>query len=247
VYVLVGPAENAKYEARIYIGEGEDPRARIDAHHAQKDFWNRVILFTSVGQVLNKAAIRYLEARLLVLAVTAGRAELDNGTNSGLPVLEEADEQDAESFLQDMLIVYPLLGLSAFEPLEQPAEAEILALGGLCAEGRGVETEDGFLVFAGAKARGTTVESMPSWAQSLRQELIHSGVLVPDSLGDHFQLTGDHEFKSPTAAAAVLLGRSAAGPLEWKDSSGTSLRQMREAAVTGSPSEPLGSTSQDSL
>src|ERR1022692_898453 len=38
VYVLVGPAEDPSYDARIYVGEGEDPRARIDSHHASKDF-----------------------------------------------------------------------------------------------------------------------------------------------------------------------------------------------------------------
>lgn len=30
VYVLVGAEENAKYEARICVGEAEDPRVRLD-------------------------------------------------------------------------------------------------------------------------------------------------------------------------------------------------------------------------
>jgi hypothetical protein len=119
VYVLVGPPENAKYEARIYVGEGEDPRGRIDAHHGSKDFWNRLVLFTSTGEVLNKATIRYVEARLLELALQAGRAELDNGNAPGLPPLTEPDQQDAESFLGDMLIIYPLLGLNVFESSER--------------------------------------------------------------------------------------------------------------------------------
>lgn len=87
--MLVGPAEDPAYEARIYVGEGEDPRARIDSHHASKDFWNRIVLFTSFGQALNKAMIRYLEARLLQLAANAGRAELDNGNAPSLPPLSE--------------------------------------------------------------------------------------------------------------------------------------------------------------
>ena len=28
VYVLVGPAEDPSHDARIYVGEGEDPRAK---------------------------------------------------------------------------------------------------------------------------------------------------------------------------------------------------------------------------
>ena len=101
VYVLVGPADEASYEARIYVGEGEDPRGRIDSHHASKDFWNRLVLFTSFGQALNKAMIRYQEARLLQLAASAGRAELDSGNAPGLPPLSEPDTADAESFLAD--------------------------------------------------------------------------------------------------------------------------------------------------
>jgi hypothetical protein len=41
VYVLAGPEEDAQFEDRIYVGEGEDPRARIDNHHANKDFWSQ--------------------------------------------------------------------------------------------------------------------------------------------------------------------------------------------------------------
>jgi len=232
VYVLVGPPENAKYEARIYVGEGEDPRDRIDSHHAKKDFWSRLVLFTSTGQVLNKATITYIEARLLQLAATRGRAELDNGTAPSPALLSEADQQDAESFLGDMLIIYPLLGLNVFDAVDKAPNAEKLVLTGPQTSGEGIETEDGFVVFAGAKARSLTVDSAPSWALNLRQELVDSGGLVPDGSGQSLILQNDHEFKSPSAAAAVLLGRSAPGPLEWKGAGGKPLKQLREEAVS---------------
>src|SRR4051812_48056439 len=47
VYVLEGPPEDAKYEARVYVGEAEDPRARIDSHHTNKDFWTQFVVFSS--------------------------------------------------------------------------------------------------------------------------------------------------------------------------------------------------------
>lgn len=232
VYLLTGPPENSKYESRIYLGEGEDPRVRIDAHHAQKDFWNRLVLFTSSGQILNKATLRYIEARLLEIANAAGRAEIDNGTGPALPPLSEPDQQDAESFLGDTLIIYPLLGINAFEQPDQAEMGDLLTLSGPQAAGKGVETDDGFLVFAGARARAATVESIPPWAQTLRDELVESGALVPDGSSASLNLIADHEFKSPSAAAAVLLGRSAAGPLEWRSSEGTPLRKLREEAVS---------------
>ena len=116
------------YDARIYVGEGEDPRARIDSHHASKDFWNRLVVFTSFGQTLNKATIRYLEARLLDLAASAGRAELDNATAPPLPPLSEPDTADAESFLADMLLIFPILGVNMFEPRQQTANTNRLSL-----------------------------------------------------------------------------------------------------------------------
>jgi hypothetical protein len=244
VYLVLGPVESGEYDARIYVGEGEDPRARIAAHHANKDFWTRLIVFTSFGQTLNKATIRYLEARLLQLAAQAGRVELDNGNAPALPPLSEPEVEDAESFLADMPVIYPILGVNVFEPREQTAAGHRLYLYGPNAQGEGAETDDGFVVFEGATARAEAVGSMPYWAENLRQTLVDSGALVPTEDGNSLLLTGDYEFKSPSAAAAVLLGRSAAGPLEWKDEAGKPLKQLREEAV-GSPPEsdttfPLG-------
>jgi hypothetical protein len=202
VYVLTGPAENVEFESRIYVGEGEDPRARIDSHHANKDFWNRVVLFTSFGQTLNKATIRYLEARLLQLAATAGRAELDNGNAPALPPLSEPAIADAESFLSDMLVIYPILGINAFEPLEHATGPDRLHLQGPHASGEGSETEEGFVVYTGALARAQTVESMPGWAANLRGTLTQSGALVPVEGGESLRLTTDYVFDTGPARCA---------------------------------------------
>lgn len=232
MYILVGPAEGAKADARIYIGEGEDARSRLDFHHSTKDFWTRLVLFTTSGQLLNKATIRYLEARLIEIASSSSRAELENGTTPGLPPLSEPDQQDAESFLQDILLICPLLDVRVFEEIEHAEHAARLFLFGPQASGEGVETEEGFLVYAGAKARVELTPTCPPWAKGLRQGLIDEGTFQADPDGLTLSLISDFEFGSPTAAAATLLGRSAAGPLEWKGSDGTTLRKMREAVVS---------------
>ena len=139
VYLLLGPSDDAEHDARIYVGEGEDPRTRIDAHHANKDFWTRLVVFTSFGQTLNKATIRYLEARLLQLAASAGRAALDNGNAPALPPLSEPEVEDAESFLADMLVIYPILSVNVFEPREQAVRGHRLILAGPSACGGGAK------------------------------------------------------------------------------------------------------------
>ncbi len=232
VYVLAGASEDPKFEARVYVGEADDPRSRLDNHSANKDFWNRVVLFTSVGQSLNKATVRYLEARLLQLASAAGRALLDNGNAPSLPPLSEPDRVDAGSFLGDMLVIYPLLGLNVSEPVESLLPTALrLYLNGPEASAEGAQAEDGFVVFAGATARTAMVDSMPDWAAGIRQALVQLGVFVPDVNPARLRLTQDHVFNSPSAAAAVLLGRSAAGPVEWKDASEETLKSLREKAI----------------
>ena len=55
-------------------------------------------------------------------------------------------------------------------------------------------------------------------------------VLVRD--GEGYRFAQDYAFSSPSTAAAVVLGRSANGRVEWKDAQGRTLKalQEREAA-----------------
>jgi len=79
VYLLIGPTESGVPATRVYIGETDDLPGRLDSHNKNKDFWNRVIVFTSKDANLNKAHIRHLEGRLIALAKAANRAEIENG------------------------------------------------------------------------------------------------------------------------------------------------------------------------
>ena len=63
----------------------------------------------------------------------------------------------------------------------------------------------------------------------LRQELIANGVLAPDAAG--FRFTQDYVFSSPSTAAAVVLGRSANGRIEWRDSNRQTLKDLQTRAA----------------
>ena len=75
VYLLRGPAEGQGFDSRIYIGEADVARTRIDSHVRGKDFWTRLILFTSKDENLNKAHIRYLEGMLIQLSQATGLSD----------------------------------------------------------------------------------------------------------------------------------------------------------------------------
>ena len=226
VYVLSGPTEEELLPIRIYVGETDDLPARLDNHNRDKDFWNRAIVFTSKDANLNKAYIRYLEARLLELASAANRAEIDNGNVGSLPPLSEADTAEAEAFLAEMLLIYPVLGLQVFQgPDERWSGAARLNLNGPDAEAEGAETSTGFVVFAGSRARADEVPSIPSGASQHRKVLREERLF--ESAGKQLRLTEDYEFTSPSMAAAVMLGRSANGRDEWKNERGETLKDIQ--------------------
>jgi hypothetical protein len=233
VYVLTGPPEGGAKQARIYIGETDVLRDRLDSHQKNKDFWTKVIVFTAKDNNLNKAHVRYLESRLISIARSANRAELDNGTTSAEPTLSEADRADMESFLADMLLIYPVLGVSAFEKPDEASPGamapERLYLKGKDTKAEGLETSEGFLVFKGALARSAAVPSIHAYGLDLRDSLTAAGVFVPE--GEHLRLTEDHLFNSPSTAAMVLQGRTSNGRIEWKNEAGTSLKELQEQAL----------------
>lgn len=94
VSVLFGPPEESGLP-RVYVGEGDPIKPRLEQHAGKKDFWTSCIAFTSKDENLNKAHVQYLEARLLDLAAQAKRCVLDNGNSPALPSLSEADAADA--------------------------------------------------------------------------------------------------------------------------------------------------------
>jgi hypothetical protein len=228
VYVLWGPGETQL--PRVYVGEGDAVLPRLDQHAKQKDFWTHAAVFTSKDQNLNKAHVQYLEARLVELAAEAKRAELDNGNVPQQPTLSEADAADAEGFLSDLLLLLPIVGVNLFDKAHMDAEASYeLFLRAKGIEARGSIGSDGFTVRAGSRGVMTTVPSCHAYIVELRKSLVEHGVLVLD--GDGYRLAQDYAFNSPSTAAGVLLGRSANGRTEWKDSSGRTLKEI-EAAVT---------------
>ncbi|GAB6043941.1 GIY-YIG nuclease family protein [Endothiovibrio diazotrophicus] len=233
VYLLLGPREDGEGEL-LYIGQGDPVRPRLEQHFSKKDFWTRALFFvTAASGGLNSAQVGYLEARLIELAREAKRVRLDNVKNENPPTLSEADRADMEVFLGNLLQILPLLGIDAFErPLAaaKPDRRRRLYVEGKGIKAEGYESSGGFVVMAGSQVVTETVPSMKKHVggmYELRRELIESGVI--DSAGSPYCFSQDYTFRSPSTAAAVVLGRSANGRVEWHDSSGRTLKAIQEA------------------
>jgi hypothetical protein len=231
VYVLIGPSESG--QERVYVGEGDPVRPRLEQHAAKKDFWTQAIIFTSKDEHVNKAHVQYLEARLVELARQAKRCDLDNANQPQRPSLSEADQAEVEGFLDEMLLCFPVLGVPAFEQPAASAERQrLLYIRAKGLEARGYEASEGFVVLAGSQACAQEAPSIPHHFRELRESLISREVLKTD--GDHYVVAQDFTFSSPSTAAAVVLGRSANGRSEWKDQRGQTLRAIQESETEGS-------------
>lgn len=233
IYILLGDDPDSLGGLIAYIGEGDDVGKRLYQHARPedqhgKDFWDRGIVLTSKDANLTKAHARYLESRFITLGLQANRAKLLNSTNPAPITLPEADVSDMEYFIEQAKIVLPVLGVNIFrsaataskpnsvdawEPVEPSPLFELkLKKDGVVATAQEVDGE--FTVFQGATARLKWVGVDGSY-QSLREKLEHDGTLVPSTDGMTLYFTHDQVFASPSAAAAVVVGRSSNGRKEW--------------------------------
>lgn len=233
IYLLIGPRVDGEGEM-LYVGEGDPVRPRLESHFSQKDFWTKAVLFVA-GSYLNKAHVQFLESQLIQQAKVAKKVPLENIIMPTEPTLSEADRADMQVFLSNMLGILPVLGVHAFESTGSASSdntAPILSCRGKGAIATGYESTKGFVVKASSQAVLDTVPSMQEHVKGpydLRQELIKNGVLVPS--GDYYEFSQDYVFSSPSTAAAVVLGRSSNGRVEWKDASGRTLKVMQEQQV----------------
>lgn len=237
VYILVGEDPDSLGGLIAYVGEGDDVGRRLYQHSRPepdgKDFWDRAIVMTSKDANLTKAHARYLESRLITVAGDAGRARLVNGTAPPLPALPEADVSDMEYFLDQVRIVLPVLGLNVLRGStpairvqgpagvfdqgvavkESPVFEIALARDGVSARAQEIDGE--FTAKKGSVARAEWIGVKASYL-SLRERLVAEGVLAPLDEVKGMVFTRDQVFASPSAAAAVVLGRASNGRVEWK-------------------------------
>lgn len=229
VYVLVGAAEGESFDQRIYIGESDSLKSRLEGHQKTLDFWNRALVFAAKDGNLNKAHVRFIESHLITLAREAGRVEVANNTGGSAVALSEAEEAMVSGFMLEMLTLYPVMGLAAFHQgrPETRKDRVVLSCSGPDASAQGYETADGFVVMEGALLRRRATESRYPTVTKRVEAMLTEGILEAVS-DDQFRLTSDYLFSSPSLAADVVLGRSANGRTEWKTADGQTLKELQE-------------------
>lgn len=245
VYILTGERDG---EPLAYIGESEELAARIRNHDLNKDWWTTAVLVSAAGDQLNKAHVRYLESRLVAEARKVGRIPLANSTVPSLPGLSEADCSNMEAFLESLLMVLPAVRVDMFVQRARPTRAPAMATAptsasegehfflesrkhGLSARALLIDGE--FVVQAGSNARAAW-EAKNAGSGSygpLYEELRRANVVVAE--GDHCVFAENYAFKSPSAAAAVVMGRAANGLTTWKTADGGAFKDWEQKRLSG--------------
>lgn len=201
----------------VYIGEAENVLERLKQHirdySSEKElyFWSTAVVFT--GRDLNKALIRYLENKLVSAARDCKQYDVLTKNTYANTVMKESQVAVMDEFFDNIKVLISTLGYRVFVEAPKAKKSEkYLYCKGNNAEAKGFLSSEGLTVTKGSIVSDHEANSFRTGAKSyyeLRKKLEANGVI------ENRRFTIDYEFSSPSAAAAVVLGRSANGKKEW--------------------------------
>lgn len=220
LYLLFGSNQETG-EDLVYIGESESFYGRIANHDANKDFWDMAIVFTGG---LNRADVKYLEYQATTLATNAKRLLVQNKVQPQENTLSEFQKVSVDQYFENIRFVLSAFQYSVFESAEESViDNTIYQLEADSVSAKARVLEDGTLeVFAESTARIRETESFGGWSKAARERFVKEGIfIIKDE--ESYILKENIIFKSPSAAAATLVGRSINGWTAWKDENGNTL------------------------
>ncbi|XHC00216.1 GIY-YIG nuclease family protein [Nitratireductor sp. ac15] len=232
VYILYGQDPDNPLKMRAYIGEADSLKDRLPSSARDRGFWETAVAITTSDDALTKGHVQYLEARLIEMAASAARATLENSKypSPDKRRLPEADKANMEAFLANLKTVLPVVGIDFLKqaatqeipqkigqaasesPIPTQASFEIRHRSGV--QARAIEEEGEFIVLKGSQALRNTGYVQLSYKE-LKDDLILQGILK-EVAEDRFEFATSFAFKSPSAAAAVILDRNTNGRTTWK-------------------------------
>ena len=201
-----------------------------------KDF-KELIFFVSKDELLTKTQIRYLESRLVQLAIEAKTAQIDIGNSPSLPTLHEADISDMEYFLEQIKLILPVMGFKFLisstvkQSTENPTESvnathETYYIKTKTFKASMKETDQGYIVTKGSEAKKNLSDSCTETYVNMRRKLVETEIMIEEN--GKLIFAEDTVFNSPSAASNMILGRNSNGFTEWVNKKGLTFRDVQE-------------------
>lgn len=235
LYFLVGESDGEDLR-QVYIGQTGSLADRLSTHNQKKEFWNRALVAISLTNNLTGTHASFLEWLSISKATEAGRYQMENGNAGSRPHTPAPLQAECLELFETVRTLLATLGQPVFEPLARPSSRSDTRRLFYCraseADAQGLYTEEGFVVLKGSSGRIETVPSFQKHGyQRIRDRLRDQGVLI--EIDGRIRFERDHLFSSPSAAAACVTGRTANGLIEWKDSLGSTLGEVRGEVAPG--------------
>ncbi|WP_026777672.1 GIY-YIG nuclease family protein [Polaribacter sp. Hel_I_88] len=238
VYCLKGDPTDEAFDEKIYIGEAENIKVRLKQHLSDpnKDF-KELIFFVSKDELLTKTQIRYLESRLVQIAIDAKTAQIDNGNSPSLPTLHEADISDMEYFLEQIKLILPVMGFkflisSTIKESDKNNISDKISIHETYLiktktfKATMQETDQGYIISKGSEAKKSLSNSCTDTYRNMRRKLVETGIMKENL--DKLIFTEDTVFNSPSAASNMVLGRNSNGFTEWITKNGLTFKEVQE-------------------
>ena len=249
VYLLIGSDE--EQGDLIYVGETEEAAIRLLNHDKKKEFWDYAYFFFSNTHNLNKADVKFLEAKIYQAIKEAGRYKLENAS-----IPKESHVHDIrQSELMDMFktiefILGGAFNLFPFKKVDLQLEVNETKekINHLKQQLDELEKETFYMTQKGADAKGyllgegkkfvvlkgSKTASVEKAANSFKEisaatnleRLKKQGVL--EEIDGYYQFNETHIFNSPSGASDLIYLGATNGWKEWKNKEGESLEKLRE-------------------
>ena len=241
IYFLFGTSDDTG-ENVVYIGQagvrrnGEGILFRLQEHqrNPEKDYWTEAVVFTTSNNSFGPTEISYLENRFCALATEAKRYVVKNGNEPTAGNITEEKESELEEFIDYAKIVMGTMGHKVFEQLtnHQPLVDHPDTSGnselslhlrrkskksGQVIEAECKRTSEGFVVLKGSHIETIDSDSIPPGIKERRQQakIDANGILQEDVL-----------LRSPSYAAAFVIGGHTNGMVDWKTVDGKTLKEI---------------------
>lgn len=233
VYFLFGTNEND--EDVVYIGQagnrknGKGILERLFEHRNDnnKDYFVETVIFTTQNNIFGSTEISYLENRLCAIAKSSNRYIIKNEIEPTMGNVTEEKISELEEFIEYSKLVIGALGYKILESIEinqvkKLEEEKIFYLKNDKNEidAKGKITSDGFVVLNGSRISLKETPKCPDYIKNRRKKILEKykdGILKEDLI-----------YKSPSTSAAVVIGSSANGRVEWKDKNGKTLKELEK-------------------
>ena len=248
---LVSRADCKKYgvylllsENRVYVGQASDLERRTKQHLSDKDWWSQIILMTTKDDSFNASDIDYLEARLIEIAVEAGKSDNDNKKRGNPQKVDEFRQAELEQYLEEALFLLELIGIRVFKdkshnpkkndsykPKGNPIgdfvvpngeyyfQRKVKAWGNKILKATMRVVDGKYIVLKGS----TVCPVVSKVAAGDRALNMRSRASISSDV-----LTEDFETNSPSSAAVFVLGGACNGWVEWKTKGGISVDTFRK-------------------